>query len=79
MERVEAAPHAAASLTLYALAHTLHREAAGGLFRLVKLRDLDEEARRLAYALMEAMARGENRDPAWEQTLARLDELVRRG
>ena len=77
IERVQAEPHSAAALTLYALASTLDHERAGFLFRLEKLRDLDAGDRRLAYDLMELMARGENRGDGWRQARAALDRAVR--
>ena len=79
LEQVRLAPHSATSLVLYALVNTLEYEAAGCLFKLTKLRDLDAEGRRLAYALMELMAEGGNRGSAWNEAKAAMDELVRRG
>lgn len=79
VERVQAEPHSAAALTLYALASTLDQERAGYLFKLEKLRDLDAVDRRLAYDLMELMARGGNSGDAWRQARAALDRLVRAG
>lgn len=76
---VEAAPHAAVSLTLYALVSTLEYEQAGYLFKLAKLRDLDAPHRKLAYGLMELMAEGGNRGDGWESAKRRLDELIRNG
>ena len=78
VDRVRSAPQSAAALTLYALSSTLDFEQAGCLFRLTKLRDLGADDRRLAYALMEMLARGENSGPAWAAARAALDELVRR-
>ncbi|WP_456379304.1 hypothetical protein [Thiolapillus sp.] len=79
LREIEASPHGAKSLTLYALANTLEHEAAGCLFKLTKLRDLDREGRRLAYSLMELMAVEQNRGDAWEQARKRMDELIRKG
>lgn len=76
---IAAAPHSAAALTLYALASTLEFEQAGYLFKLVKLRDLSESQRQLAYRLMELMAEGRNRGEDWQQAKARMDALVRAG
>lgn len=76
---IAAAPHSAAALTLYALASTLEFEQAGYLFKLVKLRDLSEPQRLLAYHLMELMAEGRNRGDEWQQAKARMDALVRAG
>lgn len=76
---IEAAPHSAAALTLYALVNTLEYEQAGCLFKLNKLRDLGESERQLAYRLMELMVAGGNSGPAWQQAKARMDELVRAG
>ena len=79
LRRVESAPHSAASLTLYAMVNTMDYEQAGCLFKLNKLRDLQPDERRLAYALMELMVEQGNRGPAWERAKARMDELVRAG
>ncbi|WP_456375127.1 hypothetical protein [Thiolapillus sp.] len=79
LEQVRQAPHSATSLVLYALVNTLEYEAAGCLFKLTKLRDLDENGRRLAYALMELMAEGGNRGQVWDDAKARMDELIRGG
>jgi hypothetical protein len=76
---IAAAPHSAAALTLYALVNTLEYEQAGCLFKLNKLRDLDEPHRQLAYRLMELMVAGGNSGDAWRQAKARIDELVRAG
>jgi hypothetical protein len=77
--RVAAAPRSVTGLTLYALVSTLEQERAGCLFKLVKLRDLPPEDRRIAYGLMEMLAEGRNRGPAWAVARSRLDELVRGG
>jgi len=74
---IEAEPESARALTLYALVSTLAIERSGCMFKLTKLRDLDPEARRLAYGLMELMARGGNRGPDWEQALERIHTAVR--
>lgn len=76
---VERSPHSAASLTLYAMVNTMDYEQAGCLFKLNKLRDLQPEERKLAYALMELMVEQGNSGPAWEQAKRRMDELVRAG
>ena len=76
---VAAAPHSAASLTLYALVATLEYENAGCLFKLNKLRDLDEAGRRLAYDLMELMAVGGTRGERWTAQKQQMDRLIRQG
>mgnify|MGYP000382103362 CR=1 FL=1 len=76
---IEAAPHSAAALTLYAMVNTMDYEQAGCLFKLNKLRDVGEAERRLAYRLMELMVAGGNSGAAWQQAKARMDELVRAG
>ena len=76
---IEAAPESANALTLYALANTLEYERAGWLFKLTKLKDMDAEARDLAYGLMElAVAQGVG-DTAWQAAKARMDRAVRGG
>jgi len=79
LARLEAAPHSAGALVLYALVNTLEHEQAGCLFRLTKLRDLQPADRQLAYQLMELMAEGGNRGARWKQAKQRMDELVRSG
>lgn len=79
LAHIEREPHGATALTLYALANTLDHPGAGCLFKLDKLKDLDPEARQLAYGLMERMARDEIGGPDWQAARARMDELVRAG
>jgi len=74
---IEADPHSAPALTLYALVSTLEFEKAGYLFKLDKLKDLDEGQRQLAYALMEIMVAGQTGTPSWVAAKSRMDELVR--
>jgi hypothetical protein len=79
LQQIASSPHSAQSLTLYALVNTLEYEAAGCLFKLTKLRDLDAKGRQLAYSLMELMAEKGNQGDAWETAKNRMDELVRNG
>ncbi len=79
LRQLEISPHSATSLTLYALVSTLEYEAAGCLFKLTKLRDLDQQGRELAYALMELMVDKENQGEAWNKAKQQMDELVRAG
>lgn len=76
---IEADPHSAAALTLYALVSTLEFEKAGYLFKLDKLKGLESSHRQLAYQLMEMMVAGEVGDETWNMAKARMDELVRGG
>ncbi len=75
---IEAEPHSAAALTLYALVSTLEYERAGCLFKLTKLRELPPAGRRLAYRLMEMLAEGRTGGAAWDRAKARMDDLIRR-
>ena len=77
LEVIEQGPHTAGALTLYALVSTLEFDKAGFLFKLDKLRDLDPSQRRLAYQLMELMVAGEVANATWQQSKARMDELIR--
>lgn len=79
IDEVSAAPRSAAALTLYALVSTLEFERAGCLFKLVKLRDLSDSQRQLAYRLMDLLAVGANTGMDWEAAKQRMDELVRGG
>jgi hypothetical protein len=74
---IEQAPQSANALTLYALVSTLEYERAGWLFKLTKLRDMDAEARRLAYDLMELAAQHGVGDGDWQAAKARMDRAVR--
>lgn len=76
---IEAAPHSAPALTLYALISTLEFEKAGYLFKLDKFKDLDAEQRQLAYGLIEHMVDGQIGDSAWQAAKERMDALVRAG
>ncbi|MCB1787141.1 MAG: hypothetical protein H6955_14180 [Chromatiaceae bacterium] len=76
---ISAAPHSAASLTLYALVSTMEFEQAGYLFKLGKLRDLSAPQRQLAYRLMELMVQGANRGERWTHAKQQMDGLVRNG
>lgn len=77
---IEAEPHSAAALTLYALVSTLEFERAGYLFKLAKLSDLSAPQRQLAYRLIESVVgAGGVSSAQWEAAKARMDELVRQG
>ena len=76
---IEQAPESAAALTLYALVSTLEYERAGCLFKLAKLRDLPSDQRRIAYGLMELMARNRVGGADWAAAKARIDRAVRGG
>lgn len=77
--QVASSPQSAKALTLYALVNTLEYEAAGCLFKLTKLRDLDQEGRQLAYSLMELMAEQGNQGEDWEKAKKQMDALIRNG
>ena len=76
-ECIQKSPQSGSALILYALMNTINYEQAGCLFKLNKLRDLSEEHRNLAYALMEVMASGGNQGKAWRQAMLQMDALVR--
>jgi len=76
-EIIERDPHSATALILYALLTTLAFEKSGCLFKLDKLRDLDQEHRQLAYQLIEVMARKENRSAVFDNVRQHLAEVVR--
>ncbi|NIR30155.1 MAG: hypothetical protein GWN84_12745, partial [Gammaproteobacteria bacterium] len=72
-------PRAGRSLLLYGLIRTLADPKGACLFSLGKLRDLDPEARRLAYELMELMAALGAPDTRWQRAVERLDARIRAG
>lgn len=77
IEVIQKEPHSAAALILYALVNTLAYEKSGCLFKLDKLRDLDEAHRQLAYELVEIMVRHENQGDVFTGARQRMDEIVR--
>lgn len=77
VELIEADPHAAPALILYALVSTLAFEKAGYLFKLDKLKGLDASQRQLAYQLMEMMVSGQVGNAAWNSAKGRMDRLIR--
>ena len=77
VDEIAAAPQSAAALILYALVSTLEFEQAGFLFKLIKLRDLTPEQRKLAYQLIELMAQNANAGIEWDRAKERMDNLVR--
>ncbi len=79
LDIVEADPHGGASLNLYALLSTLKMENSGCMYMLRKLRDLSPEHRRIAYGLMELMARNGNQGADWEAALKAIDAAIRGG
>jgi hypothetical protein len=76
---IEADPHSGLSLNLYALVSTLKMENSGYMYMLRKLRDLSPEQRRLAYGLMELMARNGNRGKTWDAAIDAMDKAIRKG
>lgn len=79
IELIQADPHSAPALTLYALVSTLEFAKAGYLFKLDKFQDLDAQQRQLGYQLIEHMVDGRVGDEHWAAAKARMDELVRAG
>ena len=79
LDIIRLSPHSATALTLYALVNTLVYEQSGCLFKLTKLRDLDEAERQLAYELMEMMAQQQTRSEEFQQIKQQMDQLVRAG
>lgn len=79
VELIRRDPHSAPALTLYALVNTLEFPRAGYLFKLDKLKPLDDEQRQLAYAMIELMVTNQVGSAAWNEARAQMDELVRQG
>ena len=76
---IRQAPQSAPALILYALVTTLAFEKSGCLFKLDKLRDLDDQHRQLAYQLIEVMVRKENTSEQFERARQTMDDIVRNG
>lgn len=74
--RIAEAPASGPALVLYSLVKTVSTGRGQYLFLLSRLRELDPEDRKLAYAVMEAVATGGNETRAWAEGVARLDALV---
>lgn len=79
LERVETEPRSGQSLLLYALIKTLSVPQGGHAYLLTKLREMEPRTRRLAYGLMEMMARGYNARPEWSEAVARMDRAMSGG
>lgn len=77
MDIIRQDPHSAAALILYAIVNTLAYEKSGCLFKLNKLRDLDEKNRQLAYQLFEIMVRQENQSGVFDSARQQMDDIVR--
>lgn len=77
LDLTNASPHSADALSLYALMSTLNIEQSGCLFRLLKFREMSEEARSLAYELLEMTARQENCGDEWNRTLKDIEKAMR--
>lgn len=69
-------PESSQALILYALVNTLAYPRGGCLFRLDKFKDLGNEHRKLACALIEAMATGDMATATFGALKQALDELV---
>lgn len=76
-EIISAEPSSSQALILYALVNTLAYEKSGCLFKLDKLRDLTAENRKLAYALVDIMARDHRSESLFHSFKADMDKIVR--
>ena len=79
LDIVRANSHGGASLVLFALVKTMSTQSGQDLYLLNKLKDLDAVQRQLAYRLMEAMVAGDNAQPEWQEKIATIEDLIRRG
>ena len=76
-EIIQAAPHSSQALLLFGLIKTLDIEKGGHMYLLIKLKEMSEETRQLAYLLMELMASGKIQDDAWKQFVESIEETIR--
>ncbi len=76
-EIIKAAPHSSQALLLFGLIKTLDIEKGGHMYLLVKLKEMSEDTRQLAYQLMELMASGHVHDDAWKQFVNSIEETIR--
>lgn len=76
LRRVEADPRSGQSLLLYALFKTLCPDRGGHNYLLTKLKEMNPDTREVAFALMEAMARGEYPATQWSEMEQRLDRAI---
>lgn len=77
LKLLQSNPRSGAALVLYALVKTLSSPRGQYMFLLNKLRDLDEEHRRIAYGLMEIMADKGNETPEWQALVDKMDAALR--
>lgn len=76
---IDADSHSAASLTLYALMCTLEIERSGCMFKLNKLRDLNEEQRKIAFQLINLMLEKRCESAEWQHAKEYIDDKIRGG
>lgn len=79
IEIIKISPHSSQALLLFGLIKTLDIEKGGHMYLLVKLKEMTEEVRPLAYQLMEMMASGQIHDDAWQQYVASVETIIRAG
>jgi hypothetical protein len=75
-DRIQADPRSGQSLLLYALIKTLSIPQGGHAYLLTKLKEMNPDTRRLAYALMELMVLGGPAQAEWQQVVAQMDAAI---
>jgi len=76
-EIIKSEPHSSQALLLFGLIKTLDIEKGGHMYLLIKLKEMTEETRQVAYQLMELMASGNMQNVDWQQFVETIEETIR--
>lgn len=79
IEIIKNSPHSSQALLLFGLIKTLDIEKGGHMYLLIKLKEMTDDVRPLAYQLMELMASGQIHNAAWEEYVATVEKIIRSG
>ena len=79
VQAIESSPRSGQALLLFALAKTLDVPKTGHMYMLKKLQEMDADTRRLAYGLMELMAKQGNQGDAWDSAITRMEAAIQAG
>lgn len=79
IEIIRKSPHSSQALLLFGLIKTLDIEKGGHMYLLVKLKEMTDDVRPLAYQLMEMMASGQIHDAAWDDYVATIEKIIQAG
>ncbi len=76
-QEISSDPRSGQSLLLFALVATLNVEKTGHMYMLGKLKEFTPENRKLAYEVIELMARNKIGDEAWQMAYKKMEKAIR--